>query len=85
MAQILSASIYGFDNGYNSYDWNANMGVTRGFPTQGITIEQLRQPTTYSGVVCNSIITVLATGLEVNSTKYYTPTAVGTLITAANA
>lgn len=85
MAQQLQASIYGMDNGYNSYDWNKPMGVLRGFPTQGITMEQLSQPTTYSGVVCNSIITVLASGLNVHGEKYYTPTAIATLITSANA
>lgn len=85
MAQQLTASIYGMDNGYNSYDWNKPMGVTRGFPTQGITIEQLSQPTTYSGVVCNSIISILASGLNVHGDKFYTPTTVTDLITAANA
>jgi hypothetical protein len=85
MAQQFTASIYGFDNGYNSYDWNATMGITRSFPSQGVTIEQMTQPTAYSGVTCNSIITVLPDGLNVKGVKYYTPTAIATLVTAANA
>lgn len=81
MAQILQASIYGAD----SYDWNKPMGVLRGFPTTGITIEPLTTPTTYSGVVCNAQINLLPTGLVVNAHKFYTPTDVATLVTAANA
>lgn len=81
MALQLVASIYGADG----YDWNRPMGVTRGFPTQGITIETLTTPTAYSGVTCNSIINLLPTGLQVNPTKFYCPTAAATLITSANA
>lgn len=81
MALQLSASIYGQDG----YDWNKPMGVTRGFPTQGITIEPLTTPTAYSGVTCNSIISLLPTGLNTDPEKFYCPTAAATLITAANA
>lgn len=81
MALQLSASIYGSDG----YDWNKSQGVTRGFPTQGITIEALTTPTAYSGVTCLTIISLLPTGLQTNATKFYTPTATATVITAANA
>lgn len=81
MALQLSASIYGSDG----YDWNRPMGVTRGFPTQGITIEAISPAVSYSGVVCNTMISVLPTGLQVNGHKFYTPTATATVITAANA
>lgn len=80
MALQLAASIYGADG----YDWNKPQGVSRAFPTQGITIEALTTPTAYSGVTCNSIINLLPTGLQVNPTKFYTPTAVSALVTAAN-
>lgn len=81
MAQQLSASIYGADG----YDWNTPMGVIRGFPTQGISIETLTQPTQYSGVTCNAIINLLPSGLQTNATQFYTPTAAATLITNSNA
>lgn len=81
MALQLQASIYGADG----YDWNKPMGVLRGFPTQGITIEALTTPTAYSGVTCNSIINLLPTGLQVDPKKFYTPTAPDALITASNA
>lgn len=81
MAQQLIASIYGS----NQNDWNRTMGVTRGFPTQAITIEALSPSIAYSGVDCNSIITLLPTGLDTNGNKFYSPTDPATLITAANA
>lgn len=81
MAQQLTASIYGS----NGYDWNKALGVLRTFPTQGITMETMTTPTAYSGVTCNTIITVLPTGLNTDGNKYYTPTALATLATAANA
>lgn len=85
MATLLSASIYGMDNGYNSYDSNMDMGVMRGFPTSLITIEPLTTPTAYSGVTCNSIISVLPTGNNVNPTKWYTPATYDALLALANA
>jgi hypothetical protein len=85
MAQIFSASIYGFNNGQNSYDWNVQMGIMRGFPATGVTVETLRQPTAYSGVTCNSLITVLPTGLNVHGTGYYTPLTEDQIATLANA
>jgi len=81
MALQLTASIYG----KNKNDWNRTAGVTRSFPTQGITIEALSPSVSYSGVACNTIITILPTGLNVNGDQYYTPTATATVITAANA
>lgn len=81
MALQLTASIYGA----NQSDWNRPSGVTRGFPTQGITIEALSPAVSYSGVSCNSIITLLPTGLKVNGTQFYCPTVPATLITNSNA
>lgn len=83
MATVLSASIYGFDNGYNSYDWNKEMGVMRGF-TAPYQIEPLSQPTAYSGVTCNSLISVPPFGNNVNPVKYYTPLTYDALLALAN-
>lgn len=81
MAQTLTASIYGA----NSNDWNAPMGRTMGFPTQGIVIRSLKQPATYSGVTCLSEIQLLPTAPSPIQPVYYSPTAAATLITASNA
>lgn len=83
MATVLPASIYGFDNGYNSYDWNREMGVMHGF-TPPYSIEQLTQPVVYSGVTCNSLISVRPSGNNVNPVKYYTPLAFDALLALAN-
>lgn len=81
MALQLTASIYGQDGN----DWNRVAGLTKSFPTQGISIEALSPAVSYSGVACNTIISLLPTGLVTNPKKYYTPTATATVITAANA
>lgn len=81
MATQLQASIYGADQN----DWNKQMGVLRGFPTSQITIEQLNPATSYSGVLCTSIISLLPTGLKVNATQFYSPEDVATLVTRSNA
>ncbi len=81
MAIQVSLSIYGQDQN----DWNRPAGLTKSFPTQGISVEALSPAVNYSGVACNTIISVLPTGLNVNPKKYYTPTATATVITACNA
>ncbi len=81
MALQLTASIYGA----NQQDWNKPLGVTMGFPTQGIVIRQLDTPTAYSGVTCLSAIQLLPYGPSPIQPIYYSPTAIATLITAANA
>jgi hypothetical protein len=80
MAQLISVSTYGL----NGYDSGGTKGFLKGFPVQQILLEQIN-PTTFSGVVCNSTVTLLPTGLNQQGKKYYTPTALATLITAANA
>ncbi len=81
MALQLTASIYG----ENGSGWNKPMGVTMGFPTQGIVISALSPAVDFSGVSCNTRITLLPTAPSVIQPVYYTPTATATLITAANA
>ena len=82
MAQSLSASIYG----QGGYTQGTEQGLTKGFPTQGIIIEDIASsPVSFNGVSCISKITVLPTGLVVKVAPYYSATAAATLITAANA
>ena len=81
MAQSLIASIYG----QNSNDWNKPLGVTMGFPTQGIVIRTLNPAETYSGVVCNSAIQLMPYGPSPNQPQFYCPSSAATLITASNA
>lgn len=80
MAQTLSASIYGINNN----DLGSTQGKTYGLPVGDLVIAPAITPKTFSGVECATIIQVQASGLNVNPTSYYTPTAVATLITAAN-
>ena len=85
MALQLSASIYGV--GVNAI--GTAQGVTMSFPTQGIRIEpaslSLGSNTSFNGVTVQSCIQLLPTGLNVNEKRYYSATAVGTLVSAANA
>ena len=80
MALQLSASIYGA----NGNDWNKPQGVTMSFPTQGIILKTI-PATSYSGVTCVTQIQVLPTAPSVIQPVFYTPTAIATLVTAANA
>ena len=81
MAQVFSASIYGA----NGNDWNKPQGVTMGFASQSVVIRQLDTPTTYSGVSCLTQIQLLPTAPSPIQPVYYCPTAIATVITAANA
>ena len=81
MALQLSASIYGA----NQNSWNVAQGRTMSFPTQGIVMRNLNPAETYSGVVCNTAIQLLPTAPSPIQPVYYTPTAIATLVTAANA
>lgn len=85
MALQLSASIYGI----GAHAIGTAQGTTMSFPTQGIRIEpaSLSGGTglTFNGVTMVSCIQVLPTGLNTNERRYYSPTPVATLVTAANA
>ena len=80
MSAMLQASIYGA----NQNSWNANQGILMGFPTSGIVIRSLDQPTSYSGVTCLSQIQLLPTAPSPIQPVYYSPTAASTIITSAN-
>lgn len=85
MASQLSASIYGV--GVNAI--GTAQGVTMSFPTSGIRIEPASLTLSsdqdeFNGVTVVSCIQVLPTGLNTNERRYYSATAVATLVTAAN-
>jgi len=81
MAQSLIASVYGA----NQNDWNRPLGLTMGFPTQGIVIRALSPAVSYSGVSCVTEIQLLPTGPSPIQPIYYTNLATATAITNANA
>lgn len=81
MAQQIAASIYGA----NGNDWNTPMGKSMGFPSQGVLVRNLDQPTAYSGVTCNSQIQLLPYGPSPIEPVYYTPLTVAQILTLANA
>lgn len=79
MAQIVSANIYGLNG--NALSANQTMG----FPTQGIIVRSAPASTVMLGVTQLSIIQLLPAGTKVGQDQYFSPTAVATIITAANA
>ena len=81
MAQQVTASVYGL----NQQDWNKPLGVTKTFPTQGLSLQHLSPAVSYSGVSCVTIIQLLPTGLNQTTQNFYSPTALATIATAANA
>jgi len=81
MALQLAASIYGA----NQQDWNTPLGVSMSFPTQGIVLRTISPAVSYSGVSCLTTIQLLPTAPSPIQPQYYTPTAIATLVTAANA
>lgn len=85
MALQLSASIYGV----NTSAVGTAQGLTMSFPTQGLRIEPASLTlasgsNTFNGVTVLSCIQLLPTGLNTNERRYYSATAVATLVTAAN-
>jgi len=81
MALQVAASIYGA----NQNDWNAPMGRSMAFPSQGILIQALPQPKAYSGVTCNTQIQLLPYGPSPIQPVFYSPLTVAALVTLANA
>lgn len=87
MAIQFSASIYRI----NDYDLKsaqgipAVQGITHAFPSAGVRIYAAPASTTANGVTMASVIATLPTGLNQPEKKFYSPTAVATLVTAANA
>ena len=90
MAQVVSVSIYGFgDASGEGRAVSSAYGVTMGFPVQGIRVEPVvgisgSDAVTFNNVTMNSVIQLLPSGLNQKEKRYYSPTAVATIITAAN-
>jgi hypothetical protein len=78
MAQIFSALIYGV-NGQSS------AMQTWGFPSQGVIVRPAPANQVMFGVTMVSVIQMLPAGTKVGENQYSSPTAVATIITAANA
>jgi len=88
MANHFSASIYSFDNGYDSITQLASMGVINSFPSATTYFYPAPAGTTGGSpttVAINAIIAVLPQGLRVKSEKFYTSKTVAELETLANA
>lgn len=79
MANILSLSVYGI-----------NGSDVQGGATYGLTVAQIqaimpaRAGTTSGGVSIYSIVSYKKNAAGINNIQYFSPTAVATIITAAN-
>jgi hypothetical protein len=78
MAQIFSAIVYGVNG-------NASGIQTMGFPSAQCIIRPAPANQVWFGVTMVSAIQLLPAGTKVGQDQYLSPTAVATLITAANA
>lgn len=87
MALQVTASIYAV--GENSIGTSA--GTPMSFPTQGIRLEPANltltsvQDRTFNGVLVQTCIQLLPTGLNTNERRYYSAAALATIASAANA
>jgi len=85
MAQILSVSVYG----RNNQNYGTSQGRTIGLPVSRLMIESAPANSVYNGVTTVTQITVLPTGDvypgSPSVSVFFTPTALATVITAANA
>lgn len=87
MAQQFLASIYAFEPPIGSYTYApGTQGLLNSFPVVGSRIYPAEAGTTASSanVVMNSVIELLPTGLNVKGFKFYSPSTVTDLNTAAN-
>lgn len=73
----LIVSIYGQDGN----DWGYTTGNLRSFPTQGISMIDLKNTVTMSGVTMKTIIKM---GTSPDGEEYYTPTIISTLVANSN-
>lgn len=91
MAQIVSVSIYGFgDASGEGRALSSVVGVAMGFPVQGIRVEPVvgingSDTLEFHGITMQSVIQLLPSGLNQKEKRYYSPTAVSAVISAANA
>lgn len=84
MALQLAASIYQVGD----YPIGTDQGVSMSFPTQGIRLEPasltLGTNLTVNTRTMATCIQLLPSGLNTNEKRYYTSTALATLVSAAN-
>lgn len=87
MAQQFSASIYRI----NQYDLNtaqgipATQGILHSFAPDTVRMRAVKGTVSANGVTMLSIVSLLPPGLNQPEKDFYTPTALATLVTAANA
>jgi hypothetical protein len=79
MANILTASIYGYQGNPN---YTTNMGIEIGFPTSHIIIKPLSPPIGFQGVDCNSTIEIVTS--QVPFPIFYSSETAYNLIYGAN-
>ena len=78
------ASIYAVQSPLGAYTYLAGtQGVLNSFPSAGTRIYVADAGTVAGSVTMNSVIELLPTGLNVHGFKFWTPTDVSTLNTAA--
>lgn len=85
MALVFSAYIYGIDAPGGNTEIAAAGGQQNGFPSGRVHMYPTSDVRGVAQVTCQTVIELLPEGLNQRSTKYYSATAIGTLITAANA
>ena len=78
MAQFINASVYGS----NGNSWNRTQGVNR---INVYPLTATAPNNSYSGVTCVSVIELLPTGLQTNSTTFYTDKTVANILAQGNA
>jgi hypothetical protein len=81
MSQQLLASIYGI----NAQSTGGLAGTSMSFPTQGIMIRPAPAGTVFNTVTMATVIQLLPAGTKVAQDQYFTPTALVTVVNAANA
>lgn len=86
MAQLIEADIYGIDSPGGQTEISSPTGQLNLFAVgAGVHFYPTDQVRGVAEVQCNTVIEVLATGLNQISTKYYTDKTLATILTEANA
>ena len=79
----ITASIYRINGNDIKFD-GAITGRTRNFPNVGVELYDLPPGVTANGLTMNAVIEVVPTGLNQQSTKYYSPSTVAALLAAGS-
>ena len=85
MAQVFNAYIYGINAAGGTTEIAAAGGQSNGFPSANCHFYPTTEVRGNAQVTCNAIIELLPSGLNQQSSKFYTASTVAQLITAANA